>query len=92
MFDIAIKIILEIVFLAVSKVKINFADYALNCRIYTLDDALPITKRVQSINQKKFVVAALATDKEAFVMHITYLRVKILIHLAQKAQMALLLA
>lgn len=46
---------------------------------------------MQFINRKKFVRAALDLDKEAFVVHMAYLEAKIWIHLAQEAQVGLLL-
>ena len=80
--DIAIEIVLEILFLAFSKVEINFAEWELIRRTYSLDEALPTTKRVQIINCRKFAAAALALDKEAFVMHVAYLEAKIAIYQA----------
>lgn len=44
------------------------------------------------INQKQFAKSALASEKEVFVVHITYLKSKMLIYLACKAQITLLLA
>ena len=43
------------------------------------------------INWKKFAAAALALDKEAFVMHMAYLRAKMLIYQTWKAQIFFLL-
>ena len=57
--------------------------------MYFLNKALQITKQVQIINWKKFAAAALAPNKEAFMMHVAYLRAKISIHPAQKTFMAL---
>ena len=37
------------------------------------------------IDQKKFATIALVLDKEAFVMHVAYLKAKMSIHAAQKA-------
>lgn len=44
------------------------------------------------IGQKQFAVAALDLDKGVFVIYIAYLGAKMLIYLAQKAQMFWLLA
>ena len=57
-----------------------------------MDKALPTTKQMQMIDSKKFTAIALTLGKEAFVIYIAYLRVKISIYLVQKAQMALFLA
>lgn len=40
---------------------------------------------MKMIKKKNFVAITLASDKEIFVMHVAYLRAKMLIHLAQKA-------
>lgn len=82
---------LEIPFLTFSKVEIIFIEQKLYWKIYTLDMALLTTKRMQIINQNKFAAAALALDKEAFMVHMVYLKAKILIHLAREAKMALML-
>ena len=69
-------------FLGLNKVEINFAERELNWKSYNFDEALPTTKQVQMIDCKEFAAAALAPDKEAFVMHVAYLKAKMLIHLA----------
>ena len=69
-------------FLTLSKVEINFAERELNWRMYCLNEALPTTKQVQIINHREFAAAALALNKEAFVVHVAYLETKILIYLA----------
>lgn len=66
--------------MALSKVQINFAERELNWRIYILDEVLLRTKQVQVIDRKKFLSAALATDKEAFVVYMAYWDVKMSIH------------
>lgn len=88
----AIEIILDILFLAVSKVKINFTNRELNLKTYTLYKILSTTKKVKIIDLKKYTAVALSLHKEAFVMHVAYLRAKISIYSAQKAEIALWLA
>lgn len=89
MADIVIEVVLVMFFLALSKVEINFVKRQLNWKMYFLNKALQITKQMQIINQKKSAAAALAPNKEAFVMHVAYLRAKILIHPTQETFMAL---
>ena len=79
-------------FLAFSKVKINFAKWELNWRMYSLDEALLTTKQVQMIDYRKFAAAALNSNKDVFIVHVAYLGAKMSIHPARKAQIALLLA
>ena len=88
----AIKVVLGIFFLALSKVQINFAERELTWKTYSLNEALPTTKRVQIIDCREFAAIALAVDKKVFVVYVAYLGVKMLIYPAWKAQMALLLA
>lgn len=47
---------------------------------------------MEIISEKKFLVAALDLGKKAFVIHLAHLRDKMTIYLAQKAQIALLVA
>lgn len=72
--------------------QIKFADQELNWKTYTLNEALPTTKQMQIIDRKEFAIAALASEKAVFVMHVAYLEPKMLIHPDRKAQIALFLA
>ena len=72
-------------FLFFGKVEINFEERELNQKTYSLNEALPTTKRMQMIDQKKFMVVLLALDKVAFVLHVAYLGAKMSIHLAWQA-------
>lgn len=87
-----IKIVLETPFLIFSKVKINFAEEEFIWKTYTPNDILPTIKRVQIIDQNKFVTIALDPNKETIVVYVAYLEFKISIHPACKAQIVLLLA
>lgn len=80
--DTAMEIVLGLSFLIFGKVEINFANWKLNRKTYILDEALPITKKVQIINWKEFLTAALALNEEVFVVYMAYLWAKMLIHLA----------
>ena len=84
--DTAIEVVLKMPFLALSKVEINFAKRELNWRTYNLNEALPTTKQVQTIDPKEIAAVALVLNKEAFVVYVAYLRAKMSIHLAWEAQ------
>lgn len=57
-----------------------------------MTEALLITQRVKIIIKKKFAKVALDENIEVFIVHITSLSLRqITIHLAQKAQIALLI-
>lgn len=87
-------VILEMPFLTVSNANILFAKQELIWKSYIITKALPTIKRVWIINWKKFVPAVLDPSKKAFILYIAYLGLdlKISIHLAWKAQIALLVA
>ena len=78
-------------FLTLSNVNIKFAQNELIWRFYTVAKVLPITKRVEIIDKKKFNQAVLDKNIETFMVHVRSLSLNsILIHLVQKAQIALL--
>lgn len=75
-------------FLAFSNADIRFAKCELIWRSYTSAKPIPITKCIQIINWKKFLIAILDLTKKVFVVHIAYLSTKILLYPAYKAQIA----
>lgn len=78
--------------LTLSNVEIQFVERELTQQSYTLAKVLSTTKRVQIIGNKKFEAEALDQTKKVFVMYVIYLGAKMSIHLAWKAQIALLVA
>ena len=79
-------------FLTLSNADIQFAEKELTRRSYTTKEALPTTCWVDFINRKEFAKAALNENDKAFVIHIASFTSKMLIHQAQEAQIALLIA
>ena len=71
--DINIKVILRMFFFIFSNVDIQFAKKYLISRFYTAAEALPISKRVEIIDKKKFAKAALDENIKAFVIYVTVL-------------------
>ena len=57
-------------FLKISNANIAFDKETLTWRSYTTSEALPTTERVQLVNPKEFVIAALNADSKTFVMHV----------------------
>ena len=55
-------------------------------------EALSTTRQVEIIDRKKFAKTALDENVKVFVVHVSSLGSKMTIHLARKAQLALLLA
>lgn len=60
-------------FLAFSNANISFVQKKLIWKSYIASKALPITRRVKVIDQKKFAIAALDQDEETFVIYVVFL-------------------
>ena len=65
------EIILGIFFLKFSNMNMSFNEETFTWRTYTTNKALPTTKQVQIINKKDFIIAALDTNNEMFIVHMT---------------------
>lgn len=78
------KVILHISFPIFSNMNISFAEQKLALKLYIPAEILPIAKKIQIIDQKKFVVTALNSGKKVFMIHIVSpgLNLKISIYLA----------
>lgn len=57
-------------FLTFSKVEIDFAKKKLIWKAYTTAEALATIKKVQIINPKKFIKAALDLEQKTFVIYV----------------------
>ena len=79
-------------FFTPSKADIQFVERELVWRIYTVAEVLPTTWRLEIIDKKKFVAAALKADVETFVVHIVALAklTTIPIYPSRQAQVAIL--
>ena len=85
------EMVLGMLFLNFSNIDVQFAEKELTWRTYSTKRALPTTRQVKIINWKEFAKAALDENIEAFVVHVSSLRLRMNIHPARKAQLALLL-
>ena len=90
--NISMEVVLVMSFLTFNNANVKFAKKELTWRTYTTKKALPTTRQVEIINQKKFANAALNKSVEAFVLHFSSLESRITIYPIRKAQLALLLA
>ena len=68
--DTKFEVILGISFIKISNANIAFGQGTLTWKLYTTNETLPITKQVQLVDPKEFVIAALDVDSENFVMHV----------------------
>ena len=89
--NISMEVILGMFFLIFSNADVQFAEKQLTWRTYTNKEALSTTCWVGLISWKKFAKVALNNNIKAFMVYISSLGLKIIIHLARKAQVALLL-
>ena len=71
--NIGLEMVLGIFFLTHSRANIRFTERKFVWRTYTAAEALPITKKVEIINKKKFAVVVLNANNEIFVMYIAVL-------------------
>ena len=70
----------------------SFGEKTLTWRTYTTNKALPTTKRVQIVDPKEFVIAALDVDSETFVVHVAIReREEMPVHSERQAQVGALL-
>ena len=70
MIDTKFEVILGMFFLKINNADVAFGERTLMWKSYTTNKALPITKLVQLINPKEFVLAALDTDSKTFIVHV----------------------
>ena len=68
--DTSIEVVFGMLFLALSKVKVDFTEKELTWKAYTIAKVLPTTKRVQIICLKEFAKVALDPKQKAFVVHV----------------------
>ena len=68
--DTKFEMVLGMPFLKISNADVAFSERTLTWKSYTTSEALPTTKRVQLVDPKEFVIAALDVDNETFVMHV----------------------
>ena len=70
MADTKFEIVLGMPFLKLSNADVLFGEETLTWKLYTTNKALSSTKRVQLVDSKEFVIAALDADSETFVVYV----------------------
>ena len=68
--DTKFEVILGMPFLKLSNADVSFGEGTLTWKSYTTNEALPTTERVQLVDPKEFVIAALDADSKTFVVHV----------------------
>ena len=85
--DTKFEVILEMLFLKISNADMAFCKKTLTKKFYITNTTLLTTEQIQLINPKKFVIAALDTNSEIFVMHVgIWERKEMVIDPGKKAQ------
>ena len=79
------EVVLGIPFFILSNANIQFAEKKLTWRSYTTEEALPTIRCIELIDKKEFTKAALDENVKAFVVHMAFLILKMVIYLAWKA-------
>ena len=67
------EVVLGMPFLTLSGADVDFLDRELRWRTYTIQEALPTTKRVELVGKEEFAAAALDPEHETFVVHVASL-------------------
>ena len=90
--DTQFEVILGMLFLKISNADVSFGERTLTWKTYTTNEALPTTERVQIVDPKEFVIAALDVDSETFVVHVAIReREEMPVHSERQAQVGALL-
>ena len=68
--DTKFEVVLRMLFLKLSNADMSFGEKTLTWKSYITNKALPTTERVQLVDLKEFVIAALNADSKTFVVHV----------------------
>ena len=71
--DTKFEVVLGMPFLKISNADIAFGERPLMWKSYTTKEALLTTERVQLVDPKEFVIAALDADSKTFIVHVAIL-------------------
>ena len=62
------KVVFEMFFLTLSGTDVDFLDWELRWRIYTIKQAFPTTKRVELVDKKEFAAIALDPKYKTYIV------------------------
>lgn len=71
--DISMNVTLKIFFIILSNTKVNFTNQKLKWRSYIIAKAFPITKQIELVRKKEYIVANFDPNDEIFVVHVAML-------------------
>ena len=64
------EVVLGMLFLTLSGADVDFSGRELRWKTYTVEEALPTTRRVELVGKKEFAAAALDPEHETYVVHV----------------------
>ena len=67
------EVVFRMPFLTLSNADIDFLGRDLRWRTYTIEEALPTTRRIELMGKKEFAAAALDSEHETYIVHVTSL-------------------
>ena len=73
--NVSLEVVLEMSFLILSGADVDFLGQELRWRTYTIEEALPTTRRVELVGKKEFAAVALDPEHETYVVHVVSLNV-----------------
>ena len=73
MANVSPEVVLGMPFLTLSGADVDFSGRELRWKTYTIEEALPTTRRVELVGKKEFAAAALDSESETFVVHVASL-------------------
>ena len=86
------EVVLGMPFLTLSGADVDFSGRELRWKTYTVEEALPTTRRVKLVGKKEFAAAALDPEHETYVVHVASLHsiplASLDIHLFQRPQIS----
>ena len=71
--NISPEVVLGMPFLTLSGADVDFSGRELRWKTYTIEEALPTTRRVELVGKKEFAAAALDPESETFIVHVASL-------------------
>ena len=86
------EVVLGMPFLKITNANVAFGEETLTWKSYTTNKALPTTERVQLVNPKEFIIAAMDADSKTFVVHVAIReREKMPVHMEKQTQVGALI-
>ena len=73
MANISPEVVFGMLFLNLSGTNVDFLDWEIRWKTYTIQEALPTIRRVELVEKKEFAATAFDPEHETFVVHVAFL-------------------